>query len=130
MHSSENHHQNGLVNVSTINWTARITAILSLAFMGLFVVAHLANFAQEPIPTLSELGLLALFPFGCMVGLVTGFRFPLIGGAITVGAVLAFYGLEFLMSGSLVTGPYFILCCLPGFLFLLAGLLQRNNSSQ
>lgn len=70
---------------------------------------------------------LALFPFGFAAGYLLGWRWPLVGGCISLAC----------MAASLVViqmpfewEPYLIwgVLCIPGFLYVIAGLRLRRES--
>ncbi|MGB7210567.1 MAG: hypothetical protein WBD27_18070 [Pyrinomonadaceae bacterium] len=77
-----------------------------------------------------EIGAMLLFPLGLLVGLILGWQEEIKGGALAVGSIAAFYlvyGLA--LSGSIRQGWWFLIFAIPGFLFLLYGLLSRFRSN-
>ncbi|MFO7917859.1 MAG: hypothetical protein R6V13_07260 [Anaerolineae bacterium] len=102
-----------------IRWVARVWSIVSLGFVLLIVGGELASHTGSP-PTAPRgiLGM-ALFPVGVCVGLVVAWWREGLGGAMTVGSLLAFYLILWGFDGRFPRGPYFALVAAPGVLFLL-----------
>jgi hypothetical protein len=65
--------------------------------------------------------------FAVWLGLVLGWKWELLGGALAVGGLVAFYLLDFLFSGTFPRGPFFLIIASPGVLFLLAGVMGRRR---
>jgi hypothetical protein len=63
----------------------------------------------------------------CCVGMLLAWRWQLIGGAISLGAMLAFLTLQFIVAG-LPRGPVIYLMALPGALFVLGSLIRTRTS--
>jgi hypothetical protein len=99
--------------------------VLSLGFVLLFVVGE-ALHPTAPLPTAArDLIGLTLFPFGVSLGMILAWRWEALGGAITVGSLLAFYALLGFTDGRFPRGPYFALVAAPGALFLVSWALSR-----
>jgi len=110
-----------------LRWWARIWAGASVLFLSAFIFGgeeHSGNW-----PTMMQWIGLAFFPTGIIVGLVVALRKELWGGGITVLSLAGFYVWHFVQSGRFNCGPWFALVAAPGFLFLLAGLLHRQNTA-
>jgi hypothetical protein len=106
-------------------WIARGWSVLSLGFVLLFVVGEALDPAA-PLPTAArDLIGLTLFPFGVALGMILAWRWEALGGAITVGSLLAFYALLRFTDGRFPRGPYFALVAAPGALFLVSWALSR-----
>jgi hypothetical protein len=103
-----------------IRWIARVWSIASVGFVLLILVAELLFPHAEASFTFRDLVLLLFFPFGTCVGMIVGWRWEGLGGAITVGSLIAFYAALRIMDGRFPGGPYFALVAAPGFLFLLS----------
>jgi hypothetical protein len=73
-----------------------------------------------------EVPLFLAFPVGVGLGMLLGWWRPAIGGALTVLSLVAFYALETWRSGTLPTGPWFLIFALPGLLFLIVGGLEAR----
>jgi hypothetical protein len=107
----------------TIRWLARLWSVASLGLLLLFFIGE--GFNPTLITPAEWVGLF-FFPFGIAVGMIVAWRREGLGGAITVGSLLAFYAWQ-LASGDLPRGPYFALFAAPGFLFLLSASLARRK---
>ena len=81
-----------------------------------------------PLPsTPRDIVAMLLFPVLSCVGLIVAWRRVGLGGAISVGSLVAFYAWLGLMDGRLPRGPYFALVAAPGFLFLLLWAISRRH---
>ena len=113
---------------SIVRWTARLAGAGSLAFLLLFVGAHIFGDSQGPAPTEAEWVGLMLFPAGVIVGLMIAFFRAKTGALTTIGSVAAFYAWHVAHAGNLPRGPYFLLLTAPAVLFLISGLLDDPSS--
>jgi hypothetical protein len=68
-----------------ILWVARGLGLLVAAFVGFFVVAYSVGSEPSP-PTFKAL----LYPIGPPIGYLLGWRWPLAGGVIGLGSIVAF----------------------------------------
>jgi len=103
--------------VSGLRWTARVWSVVSVVLLLGFIIGegiHLSG-PKEWIG-------FALFPIGISVGMVLAWRHERLGGAITVGSLLAFYVLYFATTGAPPKGWAWLVFAAPGFLFLLSSL--------
>lgn len=106
-----------------IRWTARILSAISLCLILAFIFGE--GFNPGKVVFKEWIGLL-FFPFGMGVGLLIGWRYELLGGIISVGSLLGFYLIYgLLISGSIAQGWAFLFFAIPGFVFLLSGLLKK-----
>jgi hypothetical protein len=117
--------------VRVLRWVARIAASLSAALMLLIFVGEGIAGGSAPLLRLTgrETALMVAFA-AAWLGLVLGWRWELVGGLLTVGAMVAFYLLDYAWSGSFPRGPYFLLFFSPSLLFLYCGWQTRKESSQ
>jgi hypothetical protein len=77
----------------------------------------------------NEMILTALFWISC-AGLVVGWKWEGIGGAIATLSMLAFFFVTYAQSGNFPGGWAFEIISLPGICFLLAALLKNNDSGE
>jgi hypothetical protein len=108
-------------------WLARITSLLSVGMLSLFLFGEPFNGARI---TSRELVGLAFFPAGVAIGLIIAWWKEGLGAAISLVSLLAFYIIFGWLLGSNVKGPYFVLFASPAFLFLIAWLLSKRNFSE
>ncbi len=106
-----------------LRWTARTLSAVSIGTILLFIFGEdtldLSGVAWE------ELGALLLFPLGLLAGLILGWQEEVKGGALAVGSIAAFYLIYGLvLSGSIRQGWWFLIFAIPGFLFLLYGVIS------
>jgi hypothetical protein len=59
--------------------------------------------------------------------MVLAWRWEGLGGAITVGSLVALYILMFILDGRFPRGPFFALVAAPGALFLAAWLVSSQQ---
>jgi hypothetical protein len=101
-----------------LRWVARGWSILSLVFVTVIFVGEALHPTTTVPITPRDVLALPLFPLGTYLGLVLAWRWEGLGGAITIGSLLAFYVALFLMDGRFPRGPFFALVATPGVLFL------------
>ncbi len=111
--------------ILVLRWAARLGSLLSLAFLLLFFFGEKMNFGQLPP---SEIVGLLFFPVGITVGMLLGWRWETLGGAVTVLSLLAFYKVMYAASGRFPEGIWFALFALPGLFFLYCGLSRRQST--
>jgi hypothetical protein len=75
----------------------------------------------EPIQT--------LFFWTACVGMVLAWRWQLVGGALSLGAMVCFFAVEFAVNGGLPRGLLLYLMPLPGLLFLVDDFLRRCRTA-
>lgn len=110
---------------SFLRWSARILGLVMLAvFLMFFIGEGLSEPAGRPW-RVSEMIAFALFPVGVAAGFLVGWRNERLGGGISVACLAAFYLADILFTGTLPSGPWFLVFSLPGFLFLAASLVRR-----
>jgi hypothetical protein len=105
-----------------LRWIARVWSILSIGMLVLFVFGE----GFEAKPSSAELVGLMFFPLGVIMGMILGWWREMLGGLVAVGSLAAFYLWNFLQSGCLPLGPWFLLVVMPGFLFLISALFTRK----
>jgi hypothetical protein len=107
-----------------LRWVARLSSLVSMALL-LFLFGEGINPSQL---TASEVLGLLFFPFGVVVGLLLGWRWETLGGAVTLLSLLAFYKVMYAANGRFPEGIWFALFALPGLLFLYCGLCSNNTT--
>lgn len=113
--------------VTPLRWTARVWSIASLGFILLmFIGSALAEGFNPAQFAFRDLVGLFFFPFGVCLGMILAWRWEGLGGAITVGSLLAFYAALGVMDGRFPRGPWFALVAAPGVFFLVCWLLSRG----
>jgi hypothetical protein len=106
-----------------LRWTARL---LAACLVGLVVVIYLGE-GFNPFKLTAIEALQKTFFLITCVGLVVGWRWPLIGGVISTGGMLLFVAIEFAVNGRFPRGPVFHLMLLAGILFLPSGSMRRRG---
>jgi hypothetical protein len=111
---------------SIIRWVARIWSLASIAFVLAFLIGEGLSDGSRG-PNVAEAVGLALFPLGVGVGLVIAWRWEILGGALAIGCLIAFYLWLLIIDGKLPRGPYFLLVAAPGILFMIHRFLSRGH---
>lgn len=112
-------------NVPRLPLIARVAAVISLVFLGLFTFG-----GDLDLGAMSMHGLLlfACFPLGVAIGLAWGVvRSARIGGLVALASIAAFYGIHVAGDGAWPKGPYFALLASPGLLLLVASFTRRSR---
>ena len=109
---------------SGLRWTARL---LAAGLVGLVLLIYVGEGFNPLNLTAMEALQHALFLAAC-VGLVAGWRWPFVGGAMSTSGMLLFFAVEFALTGNFPRGPVFHLMLLAGLLFLLSGLVRRRRA--
>lgn len=111
--------------IVVLRWVARLGSLLSVAFLLLIFFGEEMNVSQ--LARSEILGLL-FFPVGVTVGLLLGWRWETLGGAVTVLSLLAFYKVMYAANGRFPEGIWFGLFALPGLFFLYCGLHSKPTT--
>lgn len=108
-----------------IRWTARGWSIASMGVMLLLALGE----GLYPSTPMEWVGLL-FFPLGISAGMILAWWKEGLGGGITAGCLIVFYGIFFANSGTLPKGWGWLACAAPGFLFLLCWARSRGTRRQ
>lgn len=110
---------------SVIHLLARILSVVSIGTILLFIIGENSG----KIAAKEWLGFL-FFPFGVSLGMILGWWRAILGGAIAVSSLIAFYAVFVWAFGESfwqAATVYFFIFTIPGFLFLINGLLVRRQ---
>lgn len=117
-----------LTSTQILRWTARILSVASLLLLLAFATGE-DGIKPSRVAPHEWIGL-AFFPFGVAIGMLVGWWNEKLGGIISVASLAAFYVIYGgLVRGNMAMGWYFVLFALPGFLFLLSGLMRSDLKS-
>jgi hypothetical protein len=109
-----------------VRWTARVLSALLVAIVLLIFVGEGFNPLNlkgiEPVQ-------MALFWTAC-AGMVVAWRWPAVGGALSLGGMILFFAVESAVTGRLPRGLFFYLMLLPGVLFLLSAFIRRRRAAR
>ena len=109
----------GPVPVRLLRWVARAASLASLSLLAMFATSGGAA------PTASEWLMLAFFPIGVAVGMLVAWRSEIIGGAIAVASLGAFYAIVSLDASRPPMGPWFVVFASPALALLACGVMTR-----
>jgi hypothetical protein len=115
------------ITTLAFRWLARLTSLISIGILGLFLFGEPFNPAQ--ISAREWIGL-AFFPAGVAIGMIIAWWREGLGATVSLASLLGFYTIFGWLLGSRVKGPWFIVFVLPAFLFLIAWLLSRRNPQE
>jgi hypothetical protein len=128
MRSVDMTRRNGGRAVPVVCWIARISAGLAAALILLIFIGEGLAGSFEPLLHLTARETTMMVAFvAVLLGLLLGWRWELYGGLLTVCGMIAFYLLDYLFSGTLPRGPFFLIFASPSLLFLYCGLQTRKN---
>jgi hypothetical protein len=105
--------------LTVLRWIARI---LSLFFIGIFILMFIGEGFDPATITPREWVSLLFFPFGVVAGMILAWWKEGLGGAITVASLLA---TSFVGDVSSSGGAHMVVCASPGFLFLFCWFLSK-----
>ena len=113
----------GDATARVVHWIARLTAIAAIVPLMLIVFGEPGSGPAGP----REWAYLALFPFGFSAGYLLGWRWPLVGGGISLACMLASL---VVIGRTFGIGPYIIwgVLCVPGILYIIAGWKMRAGA--
>jgi hypothetical protein len=107
-------------------WIARATSLLSISVLLAFFIGE--GFDPRSVAFREWIGLL-FFPFGIVAGMAICWWHELLGGAVAILSLGAFYMFNTIVAGSFPDGAAFAVFTLPAILFLLHGMLRRQRLS-
>lgn len=139
MHTAQTHGsphppaRGGFSAWSVVRFFARLAAVLSLLLLGAFAFGG----GETSILSASRAELLPLlfFPGGVALGMVIGLagilahparRYEVMGGAVTLASLAAFFILFAITTGNTPHGPWFAIFALPGLVMLIVGLAAQD----
>ncbi|MFC1531824.1 hypothetical protein ACFL7M_00435 [Thermodesulfobacteriota bacterium] len=98
------------------------------ALILLFFVGETLGEGVKPLlyMTVKEILLMVVF-FVLWLGLLLGWKWELLGGLLTLCAVIVFYVLNILFTGIFPRGPFFLIFAFPSLLFLYCGWQNRKS---
>jgi len=111
----------------SFRWLARLTSLLSLAIVAMFLLAE--PFNPRNVRGREWVGFVC-FPIGVMIGLIIAWWKEGLGATISLCSLAAFYLIYGWLMGSNVNSLAFVVFASPAFLFLVAWLLSRSNLSE
>jgi hypothetical protein len=106
-----------------LRWTAKL---LAAVLVGLVLVIFV-GVGFNPLKLKGVEPIQMAFFWTACIGMVAAWRWPVIGGAVSLGGMIAFLSVEFAATGGLPRGLFFYLMLLPGILFLLSGVIRQAH---
>jgi len=112
-----------------VRWTARVLAALLVGLVLVFFVGLTLDGGFHPIKLKGVEPLQMIFFWTATTGMVVAWRWPVIGGALSLGGMILFFAVEFTVRGGLPRGLVLYLMLLPGILFLVDGFIRRRMTA-
>jgi hypothetical protein len=103
-----------------------LTRLLTVLVVGLVLMIFLGE-GFNPLNLKDVEVVQMIFFWTACIGMVLAWRWQVIGGAISLGAMILFITVEFVVTGRL-PGGFFYLMLLPGILFMVDAFLRRRMS--
>ena len=105
-----------------VRWTARV---LSAPLVGLALVIFIGE-GFNPLRLKGVEVIQMIFFWTACIGMVIAWWRQVIGGALSLGAMILFFAVERFVTGGFPRGLVFYLMLLPGILFLMDSLIRRR----
>ena len=116
--------------ILVVRWIARIGAGLTAVFTLFMFVGSVFDEGIQPLLHLTARESVMMAAFGIMwLGLVLGWKWERIGGALAVGGMIAFYLFDYAFSGELPRSIIFFVLAFPGILFLYCEEKKKRSTS-
>jgi hypothetical protein len=110
-----------------LRWTARVLAVFLVGLVLVFFIGE-GEFSRFTLSAVEAI--LMTFLFSTCIGMALAWRWPLIGGVISVTGILLYYAVDVVMRGGrFLNNVYFDLMLLAGVLFLLSAIIRRRMSA-
>jgi len=120
---------NGNKAVRMARWIARVSSGLTAALILLVFIGEGLAEGFEPFLHLSVRETVMMVAFAAVwLGLLLGWKWDFYGGLLTICGMVAFYLADYLFSGTLPRGPFFLVFASPSLLFLYCGLQTKKRS--
>jgi len=117
-------------SVRILRWIARILASVMAALILLIYVGEILREGVQSFLQMTVWEILMMLAFFALwLGLLLGWRWELLGGLLTLCAVMVFYALNFLITGKFPGGPFFLILAFPSLLFLYCGWQKRKSKN-
>lgn len=117
-------------SVCILRWTARILASVMAALILLIFVGETLGDGVPSLFHMTVREILMMFSFFALwLGLLLGWKWELLGGLLTLCAVVVFYVLNFFITGTFPGGPFFLILAFPSLLFLYCGWQNRKRTN-
>jgi len=120
--------ENASKTVQVVRWIARVSSAITAAMILLIFIGEGLAEGFQPLLHLSvrEAFMMVVF-VAVWLGLLLGWKWEFYGGLLTACGVAAFYLLDYLLSGTLPKGPFFLIFASPSLLFLYCALQTRKK---
>jgi hypothetical protein len=112
--------------MNSIRWAARILGVLLVGLFFVFAVGQGINPLAMRGTEIVQMSVL----LAALTGMLVVWRQELLGGAVVLAGMLAFYVVNFAVSGHWPGGWVFPLCFVPGILALISWASERAGTLQ
>jgi hypothetical protein len=108
-----------------VRWTARV---LAAVLVGLVLVILIGE-GFHPLRLKGLEPVQAVLFWAACVGMVVAWRWPAVGGALSLGGMVLFFAVTIAVMRGLPRAPLPYLMLLPGTLFFVSALIRRRPSA-
>lgn len=102
-----------------LSLAGKVTSILFVIVIAMFYIGEGIQHDFEKLRN-EELIMMLFFPVGIIIGYVVSWFKKITGTIITVLSILVFYLIDYLISGTIPKGIYFIIFLVPTIFFFLS----------
>jgi len=110
---------------ATARWTARVLTVFLVGIVLVMFVGVTIDGGFHPLRLKGVEPLQMIFFWTCCIGMVIAWRAPVVGGALSLVAMMLFFTVEFAVRGGPPRGYVLYLMLLPGALYLVSALLRK-----
>jgi len=108
-----------------LSWSARL---LTIPLLGV-ILAIVIGEGFDPLKLKGVEVFQMVFFWATCVGMVVAWRWPVIGGALSLGGMILFFAVAFAEKGGTPGGLLAYLMLFPGILFLADGFIRRRMAA-
>jgi hypothetical protein len=113
-----------------VRWVARVLSALLLGLVVAMFVGVTLDGGFHPLKLQGVEPIQMIFFWTACIGMLVAWRWEVIGGALSLVAMLLFFAVEFAVNGRAPGGLILYLIVLPGILFLLSGVIRKHPATR
>jgi hypothetical protein len=112
-----------------LRWAARALTTVLVGLIVVMFVGVTLDGGFHPLRLKGVEPIQMIFFWTACIGMVIAWRWSVLGGALSFGAMILFFAVELAVNGRLPGGLVLYLMLLPGILFLVDGFIRRQRSA-
>jgi hypothetical protein len=113
-----------------VRWTARTLSALLVGLVLVMFIGVTLDGGFHPLKLKGVEPIQMVFFWTACIGMVIAWRWQVLGGALSLGAMILFFAVEFAVNGGLPRGLVLYLMLLPGVLFLVDGFIRQRVAAR